>query len=144
MTETIGNKSTSSLFDIMPWLWLAVGAIILPFTNFQTVIPITAWLAPVFIMRFTRTLKRDIIALPVVVIVFTLAYVIAFRNNYMPGGTMIVVAVAFIFFGLVYSLGYIFDRMLEPRLPKLLGTFVFPLAFTVVDFIVSVISPFAS
>lgn len=144
MTETIKNRSTSPFVDIMPWLWLAVAAIILPFTNFQTVIPITAWLAPIFIMRFTRTLKRDIIALPVVILVHTFAFFIAFRNNYMPAGTMIVIAVAFIFFGIVYSLGYIFDRMLEPRLPKQLGTFVFPLAFTVVDFIVSLISPFAS
>ncbi len=143
MAKTIGNKTTAQPFDIMPWLWLAVGAIILPFTNFQTVIPITAWLAPIFIMRFTRALKRDIIALPVVVLVYTIAYVVAFRNDYVPGGTMIVVAVA-LFFGFIYSLGYIFDRILEPRLPKLLGTFVFPMAFTVVDFIVSLISPFAS
>ena len=41
------------------WLWLVLGIIFLPFTFFQTVIPLAAWLAPIFLLRFERTTQRS-------------------------------------------------------------------------------------
>lgn len=66
------------------WLWLAIGAILLPFTAFQTVMPIAAWLAPVFILRFARTSRRGLTSLPLVVLAYTTAYLVAFRHGFVP------------------------------------------------------------
>src|SRR3954454_12482080 len=46
------------------WWWLLVGTGLLPFTNLQTPIPLTAWLAPVVLLRFTRS-QRPVIAVAV-------------------------------------------------------------------------------
>ena len=54
------------------WLWLAVGAALLPFTMFQYVIPVAAWLSPIFLLRFVR-LTRARVGLPVVALVGYLA-----------------------------------------------------------------------
>jgi len=40
---------------MMSWLWLACGAALLPFTLLQTTIAFAAWLAPIFLLRFSRT-----------------------------------------------------------------------------------------
>lgn len=61
------------------WLWLALGAALLPFSMFQTVPPLAAWLAPVFLMRFART-QRAIVALPLIGLVGYLAALIATRG----------------------------------------------------------------
>jgi hypothetical protein len=37
---------------------------LLPFGQFQTIVPLAAWLAPIFLLRFSRT-QRALIALPV-------------------------------------------------------------------------------
>jgi apolipoprotein N-acyltransferase len=47
-----------------PWLWLAVGAALAPFAHLTNVIPVAAWLAPVFLLRFVRT-QRARVAIPV-------------------------------------------------------------------------------
>ena len=45
---------------MMSWLWLACGAALLPFTGLQTTIPLAGWLAPIFLLRFTRTVLSDL------------------------------------------------------------------------------------
>jgi len=50
------------------WLWLGIGAALLPFTLLQTVVPLAAWLAPVFLLRFTR-MQRIWVAVPVLALV---------------------------------------------------------------------------
>ena len=69
--------------DRLSWLWLAIGAILLPFTAWQTVLPLAAWLAPVVLMRFVRA-QRAAVGLPVVAIVSSAAVVISFRNELVP------------------------------------------------------------
>ena len=36
------------------WLWLLIGFALLPFTAYRDVIPLAAWIAPVFLLRFER------------------------------------------------------------------------------------------
>jgi hypothetical protein len=44
--------------DRLSWLWLLVGSLFLPFAAYQSVIPLAAWLAPVFLLRFVRARSR--------------------------------------------------------------------------------------
>jgi len=47
----------------LTWLWLIVGFALLPFTVVQTMLPLAAWLAPIFLLRFVRTAPRAWLAL---------------------------------------------------------------------------------
>ena len=46
------KNNVSQSVDWLSWCWLAIGAALLPFTSFQTMLPLAAWLAPIFILRF--------------------------------------------------------------------------------------------
>jgi apolipoprotein N-acyltransferase len=74
---------------------LAVGAVLLPVTNLQTLVPVAAWLAPVSLLRFVRT-RRARVGLPVLVVVMTLTALVALRNGFFPaaGGVGFAVFVA--------------------------------------------------
>src|SRR6476659_4357041 len=50
------------------WLWLVIGAALLPCTSIQTSLAIAAWLAPVFLLRFART-QRARVGLPLIALV---------------------------------------------------------------------------
>lgn len=66
--------------DRLAWLWLLSGFLLLPFTFFQTVIPLAAWLAPLFLLRFTRTYRRPRAALTLVFLAYAAAVLIASRG----------------------------------------------------------------
>src|SRR4051794_37522 len=99
--------------NALPWLALGIGAALLPFTQFQTVFPLAVWLAPVLLLRFTRT-QRAIVALPILALVHYLAAVIALRGVF-PSPMVYV-------FGLIGVLGsvkYGVDKLLADRLTGL-------------------------
>jgi apolipoprotein N-acyltransferase len=58
-TGSLGRIDTRSsalqLQDRFVWLWLLAGGLLLPFSRFQTVLPLAAWFAPVFLLRFSRS-----------------------------------------------------------------------------------------
>ena len=64
--EVVG-RSVSPAERRWSWIWLLVGTLLLPFANLQTLIPVTAWLAPVFLLRFSRS-QRPLVGLPVLVV----------------------------------------------------------------------------
>ena len=122
--------------DRLSWLWLAIGAILLPLTAWQTVLPLAAWLAPILLMRFVRT-QRAAVGLPVVAIVSSAAVIIAFRNELVPAPAPIAQLIA-VGYGIAFSLAYVVDRLLAPRLHGVARTLVFPLAATAVSWLVSI------
>jgi hypothetical protein len=54
-----------------------------PFINFQTAVPVAAWLAPVFLLRFARS-QRLRIAMPALANVNSMAMLVALRNGFFP------------------------------------------------------------
>jgi apolipoprotein N-acyltransferase len=122
----------------LAWLWLLIGFLLLPFTSVQTVIPLAAWLAPIFMLRFARTSPRARIALPLIFFAYAVALLIGFRGS---GSSSIVLYILGILSLLVrdvmYTLPYAADRLIGPRLPSWARLFVFPLAFTTVDWLIS-------
>ena len=78
MTQTPHAAATRPL-DRLSWLWLAAGVALLPFTTVHAELPLAAWLAPVFILRFTRT-QSVRVGLPVVVLLSGAAIAFAWRD----------------------------------------------------------------
>ena len=120
--------------DRLSLLWLAVAGVLFLFTGGHWVVPLAAWLAPLFLLRFVRGRK--------VVVGFILAWAtravaatIASHGTVLyPGAVayLIVVLLAF-----VMTLPYLADRLLAPRLGGFLATLVFPAAFTTVEYLTS-------
>ena len=137
------NKYLDSLQNIRPdqqaWLWLLVGFALLPFTTIQTIIPLAAWLAPVFLLRFVRTSRRARTALPLIFLVYAVGFLIATRGSEASdlGVSIYGFIVGPIVRGLLYTLPYAADRLTSARLSRGGRVLVFPLAFTTVDWLMS-------
>src|SRR5262245_14208539 len=87
------------------WLWLLIGAALLPFVTIQTEMPLAAWLAPVFLIRFART-RRASVGLPAVALACVGALTIACRGV----GEGPLLAMLGATFGIIYALPYLADR----------------------------------
>lgn len=113
---------------------------LLPFTFFQTVIPVAAWLAPVFLLRFART-QRARVALPVLAAVGYGATLFALRE-FFAFADLLVWALG----GAAIVLAYGADKMAAGRLRGLPRTLVFPAVDTAAGFLLSLdqSSPFGS
>ncbi len=133
--ESIRNVLTKS----SAWLWLVVGIILLPFTFFQTVIPLAAWLAPIFLLRFVRSSRRARIALPLIFLAYAAGIFIGLRGSDSSNvGVFILGIITFpLIRGVMYTLPYAADRLIGSRLSSWARLFVLPLAFTTVDWMMS-------
>jgi apolipoprotein N-acyltransferase len=118
------------------WLWLLIGFLLLPFTFFQTVIPLAAWLAPVFLLRFTRTCRRPRAALALVFLAYAAAVLIASRG--LPFNFLGLLGNV-LFKGLMWTLPYAIDRLLTRRLQGWARSLLFPSAFTTVDWVLALL-----
>jgi apolipoprotein N-acyltransferase len=120
--------------DLLSWVWLLVGAALLPVTNLQTLVPIAAWLAPVFLLRFTRT-QRALVALPVLAVVMSGTALIGLREGFFPvaGGVGYALFVAGL--GVGGAAPYAVDRLLARRSGPWVRTLTFPLAATTIEFL---------
>jgi apolipoprotein N-acyltransferase len=118
----------------LPWLWLAIGAALQPFASVQTVLPIAAWLAPVFLMRFART-QRPVVGLPVVALVVAVGAAVSLRNDFLGITPPLPIFAAIVAgYGLLFSLPYIADRLIAARLAGFARTLVFPAAAVTLDY----------
>jgi apolipoprotein N-acyltransferase len=115
--------------DTRAWLWLLIGAALLPFAQFQTILPLAAWLAPVFLLRFART-QRLWVALLGLVLVHYVATVIGLRNI-LPAPAIYMIGLA----GVTGVVTYLADRLLARRLNGLARTLVFPAASVAADWL---------
>lgn len=116
------------------WLWLATAAGLLLFSNGANTVPLAAWLAPVFVLRFVRgqILK---VGLPVAYLLFVSAFAFQFRGMVpLPG---IAYYIFLVVWGIPLVLPYIIDRLLAHRLSGLTASFVFPSAWAATEYVLS-------
>jgi apolipoprotein N-acyltransferase len=123
----------------LAWLWLLIGLLLLPFTFIQTVIPLAAWLAPIFLLRFARTTRRTWLMLPLVFLAYACGVFIALRGSDNSSLSLYILGVVIfpLTRGLLYTLPYAADRLIGSRLTSWARLLVFPLAFTTVDWMMS-------
>jgi len=126
------------LQDRLSFLWLILGSAVQLFANGTQVIPIAAWLGPVFMVRFLRTQK----ALPGLLLgylagagVFYFQWSVAFKD----AGAMFGLYTAV--FGLLVYLPYVADRLLRPRIPGFANTLILPVAWVTVEYALHLVLP---
>jgi apolipoprotein N-acyltransferase len=116
------------------WLSLALAAVLLPFSNGITPMPLAAWLAPVLLLHFVRVQPARI-GLSVAFALLVLAGAIGFRGM-MPGDGIASRLIGGLF-ALPAVVPYLFDRWLAPRLGAIIGTLVFPCAWVSIEYAIS-------
>ena len=109
------------------WLWLGVGSMLLPFAQFQTILPLAAWLAPIFLLRFSR-MQRARLALPILALVHYLATLVSMRGGLIPAETL-----TYAVGGAFGVLPYVADTALARRVPGWARTLIFPATAVVLD-----------
>jgi apolipoprotein N-acyltransferase len=125
--------------DRYSWLWLAIGAVLGCFVNFQTSMPVAVWLTSIFLLRFART-QRLWVSVPSLIVVNALAMAIGMRDGFFPWQLDVGYYGFLLGVGVAAAVPYVLDRLLVPRLGALAGTLVFPLAATMLDWVSMVTS----
>ncbi len=138
MTE---QQSRTIKSDRWSYLWLAIGAILLLFSNGRWIIPLAAWLAGVFIIRFLRT-QKPIRGLILVLLMSIVVTIVAWQGMIPVPGVFYYLIAAGI--GTTFFLPYLADRLIAPRLNGFASTLVFPLAWTTVEYLNSLANPYGT
>jgi apolipoprotein N-acyltransferase len=122
------------------WVWIVVAALLLLFAYGADNVPLAAWLAPVFMLRFVRVQSIKV-GLPMAYVVLTTAGAFQLRGMVpIPG---IGYYVFFVTWGIPLLLPYLIDRLVADRLTGLAASLVFPTAWAATDYTIS-LGPFAS
>lgn len=134
-----GDQTKSKIrVDWWSYLWLVIGTLLSLFAGPRWIIPLAAWLAPVFLMRFMRAQRVlwGAILLVISLIVTTRIGV----QDVMPLPTSATIPTIAIL-SLIPAIPYLADRLLARRLPGLAATLVFPLAMTTLSFVDTATNP---
>jgi apolipoprotein N-acyltransferase len=126
--------------DRWSFIWLAIGIILM----FFPAVPLTHWLAPIFVLRFIRTQKTWRALILVWFLSFVASFVVLREILPAPLPDYLMMVFFFWFFGV--SFAYMADRLLVPRLQRhgranFLATLVFPLAVTSLEYIGALFIP---
>jgi len=116
------------------WVWLAIAAVLLIFANGANTVPLAAWLAPVFVLRFVRSQSLKV-GLPVAYVLLVATFAFQFRGMVpIPGVAYYVFLVVW---GISLALPYLIDRLIAPKLIGLMTSLVFPVAWATTEYILS-------
>ena len=122
------------------WVWLVIAAILLMFAYGADNVPLAAWLAPVFLLRFVRHQSLKL-GLPVAYVV--LAATCAFQLRGVVPIPGVGRYIFFVMWGVPLVFPYIMDRLVADRLTGLAASLVFPTAWVATEYVISY-GPFAS
>ncbi|QQO09606.1 nitrilase-related carbon-nitrogen hydrolase [Breznakiella homolactica] len=120
-------------------IWLIATGLLL-FSNGVNSIPIAPWLAPVFLLRFTREQKtwRAILFVYVAIVA---GFAFQFRGMIPIPGIFYYLLLAG--FGIIIALPYTLDRLFSKKLNGWASTLIFPTAYVTVEYLTS-IAPYGS
>jgi apolipoprotein N-acyltransferase len=132
--ELPGAADRPGLSKSHSWIWLAIGVVLLLFSNGANNVPLAAWLAPVLVLRFVRE-QRVVIGLPITYALLIAGFAFQFRGMVpIPG---VAYYIFLLIFGLPLVLPYVIDRLVEHRLAGLTATLVFPAAWAATEYLMS-------
>lgn len=129
------------------WFWLLLSIVVGLFSTGRWTVAAAAWLAPLFLLRFTR-LQRP---LPGYLLATVSGFLILITTWW--GLQPLPLPVFLGMFAVTAPIGalpYLFDRLLASRLctrdgqPAFVGTLIFPLAITAIEFVSMTSSPLGS
>ena len=125
--ETRANDQVSS------WLWLGIGILLFAFSNGRWVIPLAAWLAPVFLLRFVR-LQKPLAGLIVLFLAITLSARVMLYGI-VPSLLGILTYLLIIYYALLWFLPYLVARLFSRKLPSFAVTLFFPLTAVAIEYL---------
>jgi len=136
------NRITYPQKDRWSYLWLVIGTLVM----FLWRMPLVWWLAPVFMLRFTRTQKvrRGFLLMWFSTFLTAIPPMYTILNAMMPMPLPIFLVVTAIYALMVWGIPYLVDRRLAPRLKGFSVTLVFPLIVTMMDYISAKANPMGS
>ena len=121
--------------------WLALASLLLLFANGRNTIPIAAWLAPVFLLRWVRS-QGAWRGLTIAWLVLSATWTFQFRGMApLPGVIYFILAAVY---GLVGILPFALDKILLSRPRDLKATLVFPSAWVATEYMVAQFTPYGS
>jgi apolipoprotein N-acyltransferase len=127
-----GSIAPTRTSDQLSYLWLASAAALTLFAAGRWSIPLAAWLAPLFLLRFVRT-QRVLPGLLLAWLVRAAVTAVAAQ------GTILVPGIGYyaviVFAALVTTIPFLVDRLITPQLHGFVASLVFPLAFTTVEYL---------
>jgi apolipoprotein N-acyltransferase len=112
-----------------PWIALALAAAALPFSIGNLLVPAAGWLAPLFMLAFTRSARRR--WLPAGALACAAAHMLAWRGVLPFSGPVYFAVTGAV--GLAFFLPYAIDRLAPPSCTGWRRALVFPCAFVVVE-----------
>jgi len=122
------------------WVWLAIAAALLLVSYGAYNIPLAAWLAPVFMLRFVRRQSFKV-GLPVAYVVLIVTFAFQLRGMVpIPGAGYYIFLVVW---GIPLLLPYLIDRLIADKLSGLTASLVFPTAWVGTEYFLSQ-GPFGS
>jgi apolipoprotein N-acyltransferase len=113
---------------------LLVGSLLVGFSMGRWLAPLAAWIGPALIMRYARD-QKVWRGYALVLAASILATCIGFIGIWLGGLPQPMVPFLAVGIGFLWSLPYLADRLMSPRLPGFSSTFVYPLAATTLEFL---------
>jgi apolipoprotein N-acyltransferase len=113
------------------WWPLFAAVVVLPFANGHYSIALAAWLAPLFLLRFTRSVRP---ALGFLVAFLLQAAALVWQYRGMVPLPSLIYWLVIVAYAAGFSLPYLADRLLAHRLPEFAGTLVFPFFWTAIEY----------
>jgi len=115
-------------------LWLGLGTALFAFATVQRTVPAAAWLAPIFLLRFSRTSPGKL-GLPLLALALAGSASAALTGYLDPPPPAWLFAGLAVSYAAIYTLPYAADRLIGPRLGGAARTLVFPAAATTLDWL---------
>ena len=127
--------------DRLALLWLALAALLLLVSNGRWTIAAATWLAPVFLVRFIRG-RRVVPGLLVGWVTHLVTFIPAWNGLVpLPGVWFLVFAAGM---NLILIAPYALDRVASPRIGGFASTLILPAAWTVMEYVTAISSPYGS
>lgn len=125
------NKN-SNQFNKTSLLYLIIGSLLLLFAGGKWNLPIASWLAPVFLIRFSRSVK-PLIGFSVIILMGSITSIIIWQELIPLDGLpyYIINIVGSIFLALIYLL----DRLVATKFKNFVSTLVFPMTSVALGFL---------
>lgn len=128
--------------DRSRYLWLGAGTVLSLFAvNGRWDIPVAAWLFSILLLRFSRS-SRAVTGIGLVWLAGVVASMFFLWHVAVPLTGM--TALGGVAFGTVLTLPYLVDRLLAPRLGRVAGLLLFPMALAACEFLLGVFGPFGT
>ena len=123
------------------YIYLLIGFIFLLFSNGRWILPITAFLAPLFIMRFFR-FQKPFKGLLLIIIACWVSNIFIW-NQVIPAGGFFYYILMFMM-SVFTSLTFLIDRIYTQKVKGIISTLVFPSVYVIMEYIVVITNPSGS